>query len=50
MIGHRLKIARAAAGLSLRDLAVEIDGLVTPKPSASMSVTRICLAPASYWL
>jgi Zn-dependent peptidase ImmA (M78 family)/transcriptional regulator with XRE-family HTH domain len=31
MIGHRLKIARAAAGLSLRDLAVEIDGLVTPQ-------------------
>ena len=29
MIGHRLKIARAAAGFSLRDLAAEIDGLVT---------------------
>ena len=29
MIGHRLKIARAAAGFSLRELAAEIDGLVT---------------------
>ena len=29
MIGHRLRIARAAAGLSLRDLSAQIDGLVT---------------------
>jgi Zn-dependent peptidase ImmA (M78 family)/DNA-binding XRE family transcriptional regulator len=29
MIGARLKVARAASGLSLRDLAAKIDGLVT---------------------
>ena len=29
MIGYRLRIARAAAGLSLRDLSAQIDGLVT---------------------
>ena len=29
MIGHRLRIARAAAGLSLRDLSAQIGGLVT---------------------
>lgn len=29
MIGHRLRIARAAAGLSLRDLSAKIGGLVT---------------------
>ena len=29
MIGHRLKIARAAAGLSLRELSARMDGLVT---------------------
>ena len=29
MIGHRLRIARAAASLSLRDLSAQIDGLVT---------------------
>ena len=29
MIGQRLKLARAAAGLSLRDLSAEIDNLVT---------------------
>ncbi len=29
MIGHRLRIARAAANLSLRDLSAQIDGLVT---------------------
>lgn len=31
MIGARLKLARAAANLSLRGLAVKIDGLVTPQ-------------------
>jgi Zn-dependent peptidase ImmA (M78 family)/transcriptional regulator with XRE-family HTH domain len=29
MIGHKLKVARAASGLSLRELADHIDGLVT---------------------
>ncbi len=29
MIGHRLRAARAAAGLSLRDLESKIDNLVT---------------------
>jgi Zn-dependent peptidase ImmA (M78 family)/transcriptional regulator with XRE-family HTH domain len=29
MIGRRLKVARAAAGLSLRELSVRMDGLVT---------------------
>ena len=29
MIGERLKLARAAAGLSLRDLEARLDGLVT---------------------
>lgn len=31
MIGRRLKVARASAGLSLRDLAARMDGLVTPQ-------------------
>src|SRR6266567_1768794 len=31
MIGHRLRTARAAAGLSLRDLQDKIDNLVTAK-------------------
>src|SRR6266508_1864859 len=29
MIGHRLKLARAASGLSLRELEAEMDNLVT---------------------
>ena len=29
MIGKRLKLARAAAGFSLRDLSAAMDGLVT---------------------
>ncbi len=29
MIGRRLRIARAAAGLSLRDLSARMDGLVS---------------------
>lgn len=31
MIGRRLKVARASAGLSLRELAARMDGVVTPQ-------------------
>jgi len=31
MIGRRLKVARASAGLSLRELAARMEGVVTPQ-------------------
>ena len=31
MIGQKVKIARAASGLSLRELSEQIDGRVTPQ-------------------
>ena len=54
MVGRRLKLARAAAGLSLRKLATEIDYLVTPQAigkyerneSMPSSRTLIALADA----
>lgn len=52
MIGARLKLARAASNLSLRDLAAAIDGMVTPQAigkyerDEAMPGSRILLAMA----
>ena len=52
MIGHKLKVARAAAGLSLRDLSARIGGLVTAQAigkyerNEAMPSSRVLIALA----
>ena len=53
MIGRRLKVARTSAGLSLRDLAARMDGLVTAQAigkyerNESMPGSRVLMALAT---
>ena len=46
MIGRRLKVARASAGLSLRELAARMEGVVSPQAIGKYERNRLAALSA----